>query len=200
MNKAPWVVALLPLAVIALYYVSNRTPEVTQPARTGSAASNSGQNGVIDQRIQKKLIMRDNGLEGELRKQTGDGLKENAEAAMLAVANAATPANQKKNVEAEMRAREPRYRSLFDSWGIDQSKAREVLSMIGEREKRISDLRLKMFKKGIDQASAVQKEIDSERSLVDTELVILLGPERFVQFAKIDAELNVRGRKSRLRD
>lgn len=102
---------------------------------------------------------------------------------------------QSELVDSKMRTREPRYRTLFDSWGLDPETADEVLGIIREREAKCLQLNLKSYEKGALAMVETNKKKAVEREVAEWMLTPLLGPDRYEELVRLEDQLLAESRK-----
>lgn len=102
---------------------------------------------------------------------------------------------QSELVDSRMRTREPRYRALFDSWGLDPESADTVLGIIRDREAKCMQLNLRSFEKGALAMVETKKKKEAEREVAERMLTPLLGPDRYEELARLEDQFLAESRK-----
>ena len=188
MKKIGWIFGWLPLIGIAIYYY-NSPPNPTGGVKD-SHVSTPTTNKVGPTTQQKWAEYKR--AQNEETKQKIDQtdlnfqkLKENiAELAMDL-----TPSVQSKLVDATLKAREPRYRSLLDSWNIDPSTTNQVFQVIRERDAELQALRADFFRNGASSLSDYQGKLRDASDKAKKTLVGVLGQNRTAALGKLEAQM-----------
>jgi hypothetical protein len=112
------------------------------------------------------------------------------------------PTDGYRGIDRLMQKRDPRYRELFASWNFEDSKIREILGIIREREKNLLDelvrrMRetsaeagdfkdLKRVNASLDKAEA---KWESAQVVAELHLLPILGRERYEQLVELEARM-----------
>ncbi len=109
---------------------------------------------------------------------------------MVRVAKSAekiTPEMQQKMVEGYMKAHEPHYRDLFDSWNLDPGTQQQVLDIIRERETQRNSGIVRSMKSG--DMTAGRKERENTMNTAEGQLLFLLGQDHLDQISTVDKQM-----------
>jgi hypothetical protein len=97
---------------------------------------------------------------------------------------------QAELVDAKMRSWEPRFRALFDTWGLDSKSADRVLEIIRERETKCTALNLSSYKKGVMAMRETVKKKALEREAAELMIVPIVGADRYDEMVRLEKQLN----------
>ena len=100
----------------------------------------------------------------------------------------ATRSLQKELLLAEswIRSREASYRRLFDKWGLESSRVDEIFQFLKDRRLLLDDARHRRNLAGIDGF----KQPLQKNELVEIELEVMLGQERYYEFVALETDLD----------
>jgi len=101
-----------------------------------------------------------------------------------------TPEVQQKMVDNKMRAREPHYRSLFNSWAIAKETIDRALDIIKDRESELMAHQWEFVQNGRNRSRVdYEKETLITGSIAEVQLVDLLGQDRFVELSRLESQI-----------
>ena len=108
---------------------------------------------------------------------------------MARMAKTMTPKRQRQLIDRLMLDRESSYRSLFESWHLDATKADEVLSIVRERETLKFGALQELNQQGTSGRRAFGETLSFGMEFSDIQLSLLLGEQRFQEFSRLEARL-----------
>ncbi len=128
----------------------------------------------------------------EVTQLRGAELREAINASMAKVARAATPEIRREVVKTKMRTREPAYRSLFSSWKLGLEACDQVLEILHARENQKNEALHQHDLRGMEGGRDYVKAVAAETAWAESQLVVLLGPDRVAELSRLEAELDSR--------
>jgi hypothetical protein len=105
-------------------------------------------------------------------------------------AETSTPARREKEIAVFMKAKEPRYRELFNEWKLTEDQIQLVLNILQERDMGFHEEAIRRMKEGTFdvsrdrskmEASTLQakRKWESAEVAAEMKLVPILGPDKF---------------------
>lgn len=191
MKKHGWILGWFPLLALAIYYqcsslVTSSPVIVTDAPAPTPAVKSVGQSfqekraeyrKAQDQETKDKIAQIDLRFE-KLKQETAE------------LAKTLTPSRQSYLVDATLKVREPRYRSLLDPWHLDPSTTTQVFQVIRERDTELQALRAKFLSNALPDVYAYQAQLKAASDQAKQTLTALLGKNRTVALSKLETEMN----------
>ncbi len=93
-------------------------------------------------------------------------------------------------LNVRMKDREPRCRQLFQSWGLSESDANELMRIIREREDELLRHRYAMYADGLAGVKQFSVEDQTTRAVANVRIEQILGPERLTALNRLEQTID----------
>ena len=167
-----------------LFYVAHSTASNQQTADVVNTFSRVDKPSLSERWTQKPDIR--NEPKTKTRRQE---LEEKVNAAMAAFVASRDRKAEQKHIEVMMSAREPEYRKLFESWGMDSTSINQTLNTIRARETRLMEARHQRNKAGIAGLRVAVKD-----EIAGVQLEKILGDKHHEEFIQLEIKMDASDR------
>jgi len=93
-------------------------------------------------------------------------------------------------LNARMKDREPRCREMFQSWGLSESDANELMRIIREREDELLRHRYAMYAEGLASVKQFRVEDQTTRAVANARIEQIVGPERLAALNRLEQTID----------
>ncbi len=93
-------------------------------------------------------------------------------------------------LNVRMKDREPRCRQMFQSWGLSESDANEIMRIIREREDELLRHRYEMYSDGLAGVKQYRVEDQATRAVANVRIEQIVGPERLAAINRLEQAID----------
>lgn len=179
MKTIPIALALLPLALLLLFYSIQQAKDNANP----QAPSNTPRK-LTEEKPTRKVIALDTKAIEKKREEIGEKIREHERRA----ADMLTDKLQDVIINSQMRRLEPSYRAAMADWGIDSASTTNILAIVRTREVGLLSLRKKFDQEGTSYAAQFRKEQSRLMKTAEDQIVPIVGDGHYHDLVRLDTE------------